>query len=356
MAIFDDMLGADESIFKNEIALSFDYIPKLIPYRESQQKYIASCIKPLLQQRNGKNILLHGPPGIGKTLAVKHLFQEIEYETDEIFVIYINCWQKNSSYKIFLDICEQLDYKFTHNKKTEELFKVIKHYLNKKSVVFAFDEVDKLEEYDFLYSLLEEIYRKTIILITNYKQWLIDLDERIKSRLVPDTIEFPAYSKEETKGILKQRAEYALIPNAISDEAFEMLVDKSYDNKDIRTGLYLLKEAGQMAEESAQRKITVENAETAIAKLHNFASKNTELEDSTRVILSIIRENSGAKIGDLYKIYQQKDGLLTYKTFQRKIQKLNQNKYIKVSKTDGGDQGNTTFVSIADEEKKLTDF
>ncbi|MFH1316525.1 MAG: AAA family ATPase [Candidatus Woesearchaeota archaeon] len=359
MGIFSNILGADESLFKNEIALSFDYIPKEVPYREYQKQYIASCIKPLFQKRNGKSLLVFGPPGIGKTVAIKHLFQEIEYETDDIFVIYVNCWQKNSTYKIFVDLCEQLGYKFTQNKKTEELFKIIKQILNKKSVVFAFDEVDKLEDFDFLYTILEEVYRKTIILITNYHQWLIDLDERVKSRLMPETVEFNSYNKEETSGILKQRVNYAFVPDVIEDSAFRLISDKAFERKDIRTGIYLLKEAGTAAEDSASRKITKENAETAIRKLTDFSIKqSSELEDSTRTVLSIIRENSGSKIGDLFKTYQDKGGLLTYKTFQRKIKKLSDNNFIKVTKTEGGDMGNTTIVTISDkaDEKKLTDF
>ena len=39
--------------------------------------------------------------------------------------------------------------------------------------VFVFDEVDKLEDLDFLYTILEEIYKKTVLLITNYKEWII---------------------------------------------------------------------------------------------------------------------------------------------------------------------------------------
>ena len=70
MAVFKDMLRSDETLFKNEIALDFSYIPKLVPYREIQQKNVANCIKPLFNNMNGKNIVIHGPPGIGKSTLV----------------------------------------------------------------------------------------------------------------------------------------------------------------------------------------------------------------------------------------------------------------------------------------------
>ena len=70
MSLFKGMLGSEESLFLNPVALDYDFMPKLIPYREQEQKHIATCIKPLFQQRSGRNLIITGPPGIGKTVAV----------------------------------------------------------------------------------------------------------------------------------------------------------------------------------------------------------------------------------------------------------------------------------------------
>ncbi|MBR9691055.1 AAA family ATPase, partial [Candidatus Woesearchaeota archaeon] len=179
MGVFDNMLGQEQSLFRDPVALDYDFIPKLVPFRKKQQRYVADCIKPLFSNRTGKNVMLHGPPGVGKTVAVRHLLKELEDQTDDIIPIYINCWQHNTSYKIFMEVCSNIEYKFTHNKKTDELFKVIESHMNKKGAVFVFDEVDKIDDFDFLYMILEKIYRKAIILISNYKEWMVDLDERI---------------------------------------------------------------------------------------------------------------------------------------------------------------------------------
>ena len=99
MGVFDQMLSGDESLFKNPVALDFDFMPKLVPYREGEQEHMASCIKPLFSERSGRNLLIHGPPGVGKTVACRHVLRELEERDEDIYPLYINCWQKNTSFK-----------------------------------------------------------------------------------------------------------------------------------------------------------------------------------------------------------------------------------------------------------------
>ena len=70
--------------------------------------------------------------------------------------------------------------------------------------LFAFDEIDKLEEFDILYALLEEIYRKSIIFISNYKEWYNQLDERLRSRMILDLLEFKSYNEKEIARFAKK--------------------------------------------------------------------------------------------------------------------------------------------------------
>ncbi|MBI2147265.1 AAA family ATPase [Candidatus Woesearchaeota archaeon] len=357
MGLFKDVLGNQESVFRDHIPLDYDYIPKLVPYREQQQRQIAACIKPLLTKRNGRNVFVHGPPGVGKTVAVKHLLKELEEETEEIVPLYINCWQKNSMYKIVLEICDLLDYRFTHNKKTDELFKIIKDILNKKAVVIVLDEADKLEDEDLIYNVLEEIYRRTVILITNYKDWMANLDNRIKSRLTAEVVEFSHYTKEETHGVLSERMKYAFYPDAWDEDAFALAADKAHELKDIRLGLYLLREAGNAAEDKASKRITKDHVNVGISKLEEFSIKEKEaLEDETKFILTVVKNNTGKKIGDIFKAYQTEGGNSGYKTFQRKIAKLSDNKFVSVKKISGGADGNTTLITYNGSVTQLSDF
>ena len=126
--------------------------------------------------------------------------------------------------------------------------------------------------------------------------------------------------------------------------------------QDIRTGLYLMKQSGVIAEDKSSRNIRVEHAQLALEKIKDFSIKSPEeLAADEQLILDLVRKNSGKRIGDFFKMYQQNGGNLVYKSFQRKIGKLEKNKFIVVEKTAGGNEGNTTIIKH-NSEKKLTEF
>lgn len=356
MGLFDDMLKDSETIFKNELALDFSFHPKPLMFRDKEQRRIALCMKPLFAARDGENMLVYGTPGIGKTVAIKQVFNEIEEKSDEIIPVYINCWQKNTTYKIVMDICETIGYSFVQNKKTEELMKIVLQHFNKSSVAFVFDEIDKAEEYDFLYTFLEQVYKKSIILVSNQKEWLIQLDQRIKSRLNPSLLEFKSYNQQETHGILEQRKDFAFVPNCWENDAFRTIVEKTYKLGDIRVGLHLMRNAANLAENESSRKIRNKHVIDSLDKLSELSPKqHLELQDESEFILNVIKLNSGKKIGELYKIYKENKGAASYKTFQRRIEKLKEGKFINVKKIVGGDSGSTSIVTFQSM-KKLTDY
>jgi archaeal cell division control protein 6 len=347
MGLFDDILHNDESLFINEQALDYDYVPRIIPHRENQQHYIADVIKPLFQKKSGRNLFISGAPGIGKTVAIKHVLRELNDKTDDIITVYVNCWKKDTSYKILMDICEQLNYKWVHNKRTDELMKVVSDIVNKKSVVIVLDEVDRVKELDILYSFSEDFYKKCILMIANDSEWLIKLDERIKSRLTPDSLEFKKYNYEEGLDILKQRSQYAFVPDCVEKGVLELVASNAFEKGDIRTGIFLLKESGNIAEMKASRKIMVEHCEKAIEKLDSFKIKKQEDFGIEEIkILELVKENSGLTIKELFGVYS---GEISYRTFHRKLEELDKNNMISL-----GERKDKSIV--VNYTKKLSEF
>lgn len=357
MALFKDMLKSNESVFKDTVALDFDYLPKILPFRETEQRQFAAAIKPLFNKQNGRNLFVYGAPGIGKTTACRHVLRELEEETDEIFPIYVNCWKYNTTFKVLSAICDTLNFKFIQNRKSHELAEMIKGKLNKAMAVFVFDEIDKAEELDFLYTLSEDIYRKSIILITNPKGFYEQIDHRLRSRLTAEMLYFRPYNKEETRGILKHRLGYAFQEGVWDEASFEGVVEKTAELNDLRTGLYIMREAGQLAEDRAERKISLGHVGEAIRKAEEFTIKEKdELEGELHALLEIIKLNTGQKMGEIYEKFKQEQGAeISYKSFQRRMEKLKVGGFITTNEVLSKD-GHTSLVHYAASEKKLTEF
>ena len=359
MGLFDSRFSEEQSLFRDERSLNYEFLPKELPFREDQQHYLADCLKPLLHGRTGRNVLVHGSPGIGKTAAAKAVLRELEEEHDEIQQVYINCWQHNTTYRILVQICDAFNYRLVHNKKTDELQELVEYNLNKKPWVLIFDEIDKAEDLDFLYFILERVAKKTIIAITNYHDWLVELDERIKSRLVAEVIEFKAYSKLEVGKILRQRLPYAFQDNVWDDDAFDAVAATCTAHSDIRTGLYLMRESGNIAEEKFAKRITLAHATAAIEKLEKFTVKKSSAlgEDEQKLLSHITTEfkKGNVRIGDLFKTLSEGGSVMSYKTLQRKINHLAENRFIAIEKVTGGPGGTTTVIKPVTN-RKLTEF
>lgn len=263
-----------ESIFINPAVLEQMFLPRLLPYREEQHKYLAECIKPLFKRRNGTNLLITGAPGIGKTACVRFILRKLMEETENIMPVYINCWKRDTSPKIINEIARQLGVKLIEKIPSDELFdRLIIRFNKYDGVIFAFDEIDRVKDYDFLYRILEDIQYKTIFLVTNVSEWIAKMDRRLVSRLLLDRLEFKPYNFEETRGILYERQKHAFAPNSWVYDAFENIIKKTFSLKDIRVGLFLMKVAGEIVEGRGVGKIEVKDVEKALEKLKDFYDK-----------------------------------------------------------------------------------
>lgn len=346
-----DFLSSNESIFLNDAALDYNFIPPIIKHRENNQSYIGNSIKLLEENRNGRNLFIFGSPGIGKTLATRYVLKQVEENSEEILPIYVNCWKHDTSYKIFVEICNMINYRLTPYNSTDQLMRDIKPILNKKSIVLCLDEIDKLQDFSILYFFLEDVFKRSLIFITNEADWINKIDSRLSSRLYADKLEFKPYNYNEILDILKQRAEYAFVKNVFDKNCLEEIAKKTYEMNDIRAGIFLLKEAGDIAESRSSKKITLENIRKAITKLDEFKIKN-DLNQEQNEILELIKKHSGKQAKDIYNYYNKS---ISYRTFRRRLEELENAKLITLEEKSLGAKGKITHVYYGTN-KSLSEF
>ncbi|MCX6802054.1 MAG: AAA family ATPase [Candidatus Diapherotrites archaeon] len=259
-------LGEEESLFSNPEALDTDFIPPLMPFRESEIKEIAASISQLLEGKSGRNLLITGKTGIGKTHAVKKVLSDFSEESNA-FVFYVNCWTHPTGREVFEEICSQLKIQKPADASDSVLLGKIIERTGSTSVAVCFDEIDRAKEQGFLYSALEEFKVKSIMLISNRGGFLATLDERIKSRLLAKEIAFRQYSRDEMDGIVRERRKYAFYEDAWEKKALDLVAEKAFEKGDVRFAVQLLKLAGLKAEEDASRIVKAEHVEKALEEV-----------------------------------------------------------------------------------------
>jgi len=187
---------------------------------------------------------------------------------------YVNCWKRDTTPKIVKEMANMLGIKLIEKMSSDEIFDILIKKLSKfDGVAFGFDEIDRVQDYDFLYRILEDVPLKTIFLVTNVTEWLAKVDRRLMSRLMLERLEFKPYSFIETRDILYERQKHAFAPDSWIYDAFEKVIRKAFEIKDIRVGLFLMRRAGEVANNRNSGKIEIKDVDKALEKLKDFYGK-----------------------------------------------------------------------------------
>jgi len=348
-SLFKDILMENESIIKNESVLDFEFLPDQFSYREPEKKEIAFSIKPLLEGRKPFNLFVYGEAGIGKTSCVKYVYRDLSKNVSSITPVYVNCWESSSSYNILCEIARQLGLVFVDGKSSKQIFDMIVDKVRKtKGVTLCLDEIDKLCEFSFLYSLSNHSDKISTIMVTNNKKFLMHLDSRIVSRLSPSSLEFKNYTHKELYDILAERVKLGFVKGSFDESIIELVVEETIkQNSDVRKGIFLLRESGLNAEKASRKKVTREDFEKAKKALADFSVKPlTNLRDDEALIIELVKKNEGVNTGKLYNLYRANGGALAERSFRRYLKKLASQSVLELKKTTNGFRGKSSLIFL----------
>ena len=325
-------------IFKDRNKLSPHYIPKKLPYREEQLRTLHSIYGAMIRNIESaypRFIQIIGPTGSGKTCtAIRFGEQIMEYaEKEDVKLrhIYMNCKVDGATrYVLFRNLIRKVTSKIsTRSLSPEEMIQQLIEYLRLENMflLVTFDEIDYFVQINPKEHVIYDLTRVTEmspgkpspiigeIFIARSLRWRERLDPRERSTLGLGIIEFPRYTGQQIRDILSNRIEEAFYPEAVSEEALDLISEITANppvNGDIRVGLDLLYYAGNLAESRGSDRILPDHVRKVYSEIGPSITTEDIISlnmDERLILLALVRSlkmSGSAYVGlrDIYKSYK----------------------------------------------------
>jgi cell division control protein 6 len=361
MADSGGMLGWDETVFRDERVFEVDWVPETFRHRDSQLESLKYAFRPAARGSRPLNVMARGPPGTGKTTAIKLLFDQIDAETD-VATVRVNCQVESTRYAVFSRIFEALfDYEPPSSGVAfKKLFRKIADHLadEDRVLIVALDDVNYLcyenEASDTLYSLLrahevrEGARIGVAVVSSDLSLDLMEaLDDRVRSVFRPDEVYFAAYDEPAIVDILGDRVDRGFVDDAVPPTALDRVAELTAETGDLRVGIDLLRRAGLRAESRGSRSVDPDDVEAAYEQAqHAHLSRRLQgLSDSETALLETIAEGGG-QAGDVYEAFHERTGL-GYTRYAELVDKLEKLDLIETEYADIDGRGRSRSLSLA---------
>lgn len=323
--IFSNYIKQD-TLFLNKDALSPDYIPTETVHRDLQIKQLASILSPALKGNKISNIFIYGKTGTGKTLVTKYVGSELEKQSSNIMIFYLNCKMKrvaDTEYRLIAELTRMLGCSVpSTGLPTDEIYRKFYETVDSKNknIILILDEIDVLVKKigdGVIYNLTRinqdlKNAKISFIGISNDITFTENLDPRVRSSLSEEEILFPPYNASQLKDILTERTREAFIKGSLESTVIPKCAAlAAQEHGDARKALDLLRIAAELAEREGSTRVCLDHVDKAEDKLdldRTIEIIKTQPKQSLAVLSATIqlveKGEKNIQTGDIFDIYQ----------------------------------------------------
>lgn len=285
------MFERASSIIRDPSVLDYDYVPDYLVGRDRQMGDLELLFRPFAEFTRSCTAMLTGPVGTGKTATARFFCARMtEYCSSKgkpLDTLFINCRNKNSEAAVTLAMARHFDRRFPDRGfSTDEMLRVFRNRLvdSGRSMVIILDEVDvllKKGSIDLVYQITrfsEEIrdtgHAVSLIMISQESVAEMLDEASLSTFRRSNSVVFERYTRDELREIVQRRADLAIMPGRITDDAIDLIADNSEEYGDARMAIELLDRASNIAEGDTVGEVNPDHVRSAKAMIYSSVSES----------------------------------------------------------------------------------
>jgi len=371
---------AGSSIFKNEGALSIDYVPINLPHREEKLRFLAQLFRFTLESPGAMNqrVLITGNIGTGKTAVSQRfgidIMKAAKSRKVNLKYIHVNCREcRGSLFLILKKVLGELVSSFPQRGySSEELLEMLMEILDKENIftILALDELESLiraEGTTPLYNLtrlhegrLNRPMRLSLICILRQPEYLKRLDSSTLGTLQQNIMEMEPYSVEQLVAIIEARNKLAFREGTVPEESMQFIAELASTTGDARYAIELLWRSGKYADLEAKRELEPEHVRKAVSAVYptvrgDYVKTLSRLERTILLAVARTLESTGAayvtmgEIEDVYRVVceELRETPRAHTQLWKCVRELSASGIIEAKKSGKGVRGRTTLVGLS---------